>query len=73
MEQSLFDAVLFHERNILYSDLPMKDQRRSDQVYIHYNLESPLWTKVNLSGSDYDLYIRELKVLNVLQRLLTHS
>ena len=47
---SSFDAVLFHERNIQLTDLPRKDQRRPEQLFVHYNLESPVWTKMNLSG-----------------------
>ena len=50
MDQSQFDAVLFHERNIEIRDLPRKDERRPDQVYIHYNLESPVWSNPALSG-----------------------
>ena len=50
MEQSQFDGILFHERNIKPRDLPSKEQRRPDQVYIHYNLESPIWSNLNSSG-----------------------
>jgi len=50
MEQSQFDAILFHERNIKTKDLPSKDQRRPDQIYIHYNLESPIWSSLGISG-----------------------
>ena len=48
--QSQFDAVLFHERNINARDLPRKDERRPQQIYIHYNLESPMWSNLDLSG-----------------------
>ena len=54
MEQSQFDAILFHERNIKPRDLPSKEQRRPDQVYIHYNLESPIWSNLNSSGTKDD-------------------
>ena len=50
MEQSQFDGILFHERNINPRDLPSKDQRRPDQIYIHYNLESPAWSHLDISG-----------------------
>ena len=50
MEQSQFDGILFHERNIKPRDLPSKEQRRPDQVYIHYNLESPVWSSLNIAG-----------------------
>lgn len=51
MDQSQFDAVLFHERNINPQDLPNKDGRHPEQIYIHYNLESPIWSNLDLSGA----------------------
>ena len=51
MEQSQFDGILFHERNINTRDLPTKDQRRPDQIYVHYTLESPFWSQDAFTGS----------------------
>ena len=54
MEQSQFDGILFHERNINTRDLPTKDQRRPDQIYIHFNMESPVWSNLDIAGKLID-------------------
>ena len=36
-----FNAIIFHERNLKLSDLPSR--RKSQQSYIHFNLESPAY------------------------------
>jgi len=43
-DTSLFDAVIFHERNLNIKDLP--DSRKQNQLYVHYNLESPVWSPI---------------------------
>ena len=41
---SSYDAVVFHERNVDPKDTP--SIRAKKQIYINYNLESPLWERV---------------------------
>ena len=42
---SEYDAVMFHERDIKNpQEIPPK--RATKQIYINYNLESPLWEQV---------------------------
>ena len=49
---SMFDAVVFHERNWDLKDLPKSTSRLVQQVYIHFNLESPIWAQ-SLSLAPY--------------------
>jgi len=52
-ETTLFDALIFHERNLNPNDLP--DKRLDQQLYVHFNLESPVWSP--LRGSTiYDSF-----------------
>ena len=39
------DAILFHERNFDRTDLPRQEDRRPEQLYVHYTLESPFWSQ----------------------------
>ena len=39
------DAILFHERNFDLSDLPRPEDRRPEQMYVHFTLESPFWSQ----------------------------
>ena len=45
---SSFDAVMFHERDIKDAKDPKEVPaiRSKKQIYINYNLESPLWEQV---------------------------
>ena len=48
-----FDAIVFHERNLNAHDLP--NLRTNDQIYIHYNLEAPVWSSIH-GVTTYDHY-----------------
>ena len=39
------DAILFHERNFDRRHLPREEDRRPDQIYVHFTLESPIWSQ----------------------------
>ena len=49
---SFFDAVVFHERNLDLKDLPKPNSRLQQQMYVHFNLESPIWAQ-SLSLAPY--------------------
>ena len=52
------DAILFHERNFDRRDLPREKDRMPDQIYVHFTLESPIWSLGgNTTTSSLEYYI----------------
>ena len=48
-----FDAILFHQRTLNTTDLPPKSNRRSEQRYVHFSMESPLYAFYDLTDLKY--------------------
>ena len=39
-----FDAIVFHQRSLSLSDIPQQVNRRPEQRYMHWSIESPAWS-----------------------------
>eukprot|EP00092_Neocalanus_flemingeri_P045591 GFUD01051004.1.p1 GENE.GFUD01051004.1~~GFUD01051004.1.p1 ORF type:complete len:409 (-),score=78.35 GFUD01051004.1:23-1249(-) len=49
---SMYDAIVFNQRNLDLADLPPSDSRLPHQTYVHFSYESPAWDQTDKTAAN---------------------